>query len=339
MEIIDTLIPDNPLFAKNVIPYGAKASKTFVLTGLSGNSGSIAVDDTLSRTGGDEECVVIARDAASPTWIVVRQTSDDVLIAGTYTGPSGSTTVATLYERPITGKVEMRARLYVETAQDSGAYEYITELKNFPDDTAWAFFHWHGILDDDPLEYGSIEFSQSNYLDQKVCRKIKVEFYMYDPDENALHAEGYHEDSSIPLIEIPELTDDIKYKLVIKTDDPDLVDQVYICNDDDSSRVNHTTAGYVNDIQGDETHKLIGTSSGSIHKYLHIPPKVKVEIYEYPNNPTSGLIEPTYTVPAVRFAIKGGFDVISLIWGSEEYLGTPDGQFLNTPDGQKILFI
>lgn len=337
--IIDTNIPDNPLLAKNVIPYGVQLAKNVIMTDIAGSTGTINIGDTITHSGGATGQVMDVDDASDPEVLLVQQTGENELTTGNYTGPSGTGIVQTIETIPLS-KLEARARLYVETGIGTGIYEFVTEHKGYPDAQGWVFFHFHGILDDNPLQYSLPDLVDANKKDPNVCRNIKVEFYEYYAPHNTLLFEAYHEESAGKLIQTPPRTANYAYRFVIHSTDQNEVAEVHIANSDDSLQIALISAGYLNDVQGHVTHKKhLGHSSPSTYSHVYVPPGVKVQIYNYPDFYVDDHPNTVYSVSAARFALKGGLDIIRGTYGNDIYLGTPDGQFLLTPDGQKILFI
>ncbi len=120
--------------------------------------------------------------------------------------------VSTSLSKPV------KARIFIETAPYSTVFDFVTELKAFPDENDKCRFYLEGLMDDDLLEYDKPDVLKSYDLVANVCRRVKASFYESADDDLQLLDQVYQNSGSGQTLPIISLVNGTNYIIIAEGD-------------------------------------------------------------------------------------------------------------------------
>lgn len=225
-------------------------------------------------------------------------------------------------------KLAVHARVWVEDTPYSTTWTHIAELKSIPNESGECTFYLEGLLENDILDYDLPDLVNPSGVCNKVSRRIKIEFYEYDPSDLSLIEEYYHTSSDKQTnseLQISEpLTTGEDYILILETD---LVNPPTPSVELDSAGVNQAFTKLYD--LGDEVwYEIIGISQD--HDEINLPGYTKAKLF-------AGT-KPVVTEPAnPRTVLLSGNFFTDL--ENTTFERTPDGIIITTPDGIGVRYL
>lgn len=204
------------------------------------------------------------------------------------------------YKVTTTNSLAVKARVYVEDVPQSGTYDFLTELKQWPDSSGICTFNLHGLFEADVLRYIKPNLFNDNKVDTEICKRFKVDFFEYDPDALTLVEELYHEDSDSQTrsyVDITALDNYSSYIVVLEASANSLISPIFRNGTIDTFTTNLYSLGT------EQWYSFTVPGSGTYDE-IKIPGYTKAYIYQ----------GSAYTISTstVTFVLLGGYDVLNI---------------------------
>lgn len=202
-------------------------------------------------------------------------------------------------------------RLFVETAPYSDTWEFVTDMKAWPDADGMCYYYLQQLLEEDVLRYDRPSFSEAVQIWPTVCRRFKIDFYEYDPAALVLVAEvTYGGTAAINFVDLdPPLSAGIDYVAISDTQRESLGLSFSFAVGDTYPLLYALYDEYWFSFNPDHASNLVHV----------MKPGEKITFYE--GTP------PALTTSTIRFALLGGLDYSQFtiltenyfFWGQEDY--------------------
>ena len=114
---------------------------------------------------------------------------------------------------------QTRLRLFVETSPYSASYEFVTELKGFPDADDKTKFYIQDLFERDLLNYDKPDFFNNSKVAPNICRRVQAKVYDFDESDLDLIDEAYQNTSSTAYVDIETLTNTTDYIVIVESDE------------------------------------------------------------------------------------------------------------------------
>lgn len=116
-----------------------------------------------------------------------------------------------------TGK-ECRARIFIEKVPESDNFEFLYEIKAFPNSDGDAYIYLGEELEQDILSYDKPSIIDDVTEATEVIKRIKAEFYEYSDDDLEFIDEAYQISSSSEVINIYALENGENYIIIAEAE-------------------------------------------------------------------------------------------------------------------------
>lgn len=228
------------------------------------------------------------------------------------------------YQVDTDSDLAVKCRVWVEDTPHSDTWTFLTEIKAIPNSNGECFFYLADLLEEDVLQYDKPDVVDTLAICLNSSRRIKCNFFEYDPSALELVEEFYHKlsdkitNSELPISTALESGEDYVLVLDTEIDSGDLSNLPSI--ELDSAGVNQQFT-LLYDL-GDQLWYDI-TNISHAHDEINLPGFTKATLYKG--------VKPTITASDIRAVLLGGYFETDL--ENATFERTPDGIIVTTPDG------